>query len=241
MTATASPWRIERYDSVASTSDICVERTIAGDPGRLLVIAAAQTAGRGRAGRTWASPQGNFYASALIRPNVPAGQGGRFALMAGLALLEAIDQVCGSDAALSLKWPNDIMAGRAKLAGILLDATIEAGRIATMVIGFGVNMAFAPVISGRATTCLAELGLRIVPDDLASALCARLDHWQSSLADNGALRTGWMRRAHPPGSEISVDAGRVRGIYAGIDADGALQLRQGSETTIIRSGDVSLL
>ncbi|HQT83361.1 MULTISPECIES: biotin--[acetyl-CoA-carboxylase] ligase [Acidiphilium] len=238
-----APWRIEQFETLASTSDLCAERARAGEADRLLIIAASQTAGRGRAGRVWSSPPGNFYASALLRPGIPAAEGGLFALLAGLSLLEAIEQASGTDAVLRLKWPNDITAGAAKLAGILLDATIEAGRIATLVIGFGVNLAFAPEIPGRATTSLAAFGLRHALDDLAGFLCGRIDHWQADMtADAGAnLRAAWLVRAHPIGSTISIDAGRLTGEFAGIDVDGSLLLRQGEQVTIIRSGDVALL
>jgi BirA family biotin operon repressor/biotin-[acetyl-CoA-carboxylase] ligase len=237
------PWRIERFDTLASTSDHCAERARNGEPDRLLIIAASQTAGRGRAGRVWSSPPGNFYASALLRPGIPAVQGGLFALMAGLSLLEAIEQASGTDAALRLKWPNDITAGAAKLAGILLDATIEAGQIATLVIGFGVNLTFAPEIPGRATTYLTALGLRHAPDDMVASLCDRIDHWQARLNDDAgsALRTAWLARAHPIGSTITIDAGRLTGTFAGIEADGSLLLRQDNQVIAIRSGDVALL
>ncbi len=238
-----TPWRIERFETIASTSDHCAERARNGEPDRLLVIAASQTAGRGRAGRVWSSPPGNFYASALLRPGRPAAQGGLFALMAGLSLLEAIEHASTAATGLTLKWPNDIMRGPAKLAGILLDATIEAGRIATLVIGFGVNLSFAPDLPGRRTTSLATHGAHLAPDDLANALCARLDHWQTHLtADDGAtLRTAWLRRAHEVGTPLAIDAGRITGSFAGIDVDGSLLLRQGETVTIIRSGDVALL
>ncbi|MDD2876736.1 MAG: biotin--[acetyl-CoA-carboxylase] ligase [Acidiphilium sp.] len=249
MTPLPLPWRIERYDSLDSTSDFCVERARQGEPDRLMVIAARQTAGRGRAGRVWASPEGNFYASILLRPNIPATHGGLFALMAGLSLLEALAPFLPALDHLALKWPNDIMAGKgkadfAKLAGILLDAAIEADRIASLVIGFGVNLVSAPEIPGRATTSLAALGGQVVtPDLLAPRLCARLDHWQPGLAtdDAAALRAAWQHHAHKPGVSLSVDAGRITGTYAGIDADGSLLLRQGEDVTIIRSGDVALL
>ncbi len=238
-----APWRIEQFETLASTSDLCAERARAGEADRLLIIAASQTAGRGRAGRVWSSPPGNFYASALLRPGIPAAEGGLFALLAGLSLLEAIEQASGTDAALRLKWPNDITAGAAKLAGILLDATIESGWIATLIIGFGANLVFAPEIPGRATTSLAALGLRVAPNHLATALCARIDHWQHSLiADAGAtLRASWLRRAHPIGAALAIDGGRITGRFAGLAQDGSLLLAQGEQVTIIRSGDVALL
>ena len=237
-----SPWRIEHVETIASTSDACTTRARHGEPDRLLIVAAEQTAGRGRAGRVWSSPPGNFYASALLRPNVPASQGSMFALLSGLAIIDALDPVLPAPSPLTLKWPNDVMAHNAKLAGILIDATIEHAILTTLVIGIGINLAFAPDIPGRITTSLAALGGHITPAGLAPKLCARLDHWQCSLtADRGeTLRAAWQTRAHPPGTALAVDAGRIAGIFAGIDADGSLLLRQGETITTIRSGDIAL-
>ncbi|MCF3947065.1 MULTISPECIES: biotin--[acetyl-CoA-carboxylase] ligase [Acidiphilium] len=236
-------WRIERYEALASTSDLCVDRALAGEPDRLMVIAARQNAGRGRAGRAWSSPEGNFYGSVLLRPGAPANSGGSFALLAGLSLLEAFAGFLPDASRLVLKWPNDIMAGQAKLAGVLLDAAIEADRITWLVIGFGVNLVAAPAVPGRLTTNLAALGCITSPDRLAEKLCSRIDHWQASLAADGgaALRLAWTAWAHPPGTAITVDGGRICGIYEGIDAEGSLLLRNGGTVTAIRSGDVALL
>lgn len=207
-----------------------------------MVLAERQTAGRGRAGRSWESPVGNFYASALLHPGVPAGQGGWFALLAGLSLIEALAPALPDPAALMLKWPNDIMAGPAKLAGILLDATIETGAITTLIVGFGANLATAPVVPGRQTTSIAALGGMTTPEILAPTLCQRLDHWLAVLADDrAALRAAWMRSAHPPGTRLSVDGGRVSGLYQGIDAEGGLLLRDGGTVTVLRGGDVALV
>lgn len=135
------------------------------------------------------------------------------------------------------------MAGPAKLAGILLDATVAGGRIATLVIGIGVNLAVAPEVPGRVTSSLAALGGAMTPDALATALCGRLDHWLGVLAEDGraALRAAWMTRAHPVGTALSVDAGRVTGTYAGLDAEGGLLLRNGARVAVLRGGDVALV
>ena len=242
MTAGGAPWRIEHHETLGSTSDFCARRAAEGEAERLLVVAARQTEGRGRAGRAWESPSGNFYGSALLRPRVPAGQGGWFALLAGLALIEAIDPALPTPDTVRLKWPNDLMAGAAKLAGILLDATIEDGMIATLILGIGANLVEAPHVPGRATASLAALGGVMTPEALAPALCARLDHWLAILASDPApLRNAWMSRAHPEGTALTVDGGRRSGVYAGLDHDGALLLREGDRITALRGGDVALI
>ncbi|WP_174502276.1 biotin--[acetyl-CoA-carboxylase] ligase [Acidiphilium sp. C61] len=242
MTAGVTHWRIERYDTLDSTSDVCGLRAAAGEPAGLMVLAGRQTSGRGRAGRQWNSPEGNFYGSVLLRPNMPAGQGGWYALLAGLSLIEALDPALPTPGVIALKWPNDVMAGGAKLAGILLDATIENGLIASLVIGVGVNLAAAPDVPGRATTSLASLGGTMTPEDLAPSLCARLDHWLGKLAfDSEPLRQAWIARAHPEGTALTVDGGRRSGTYAGLDKDGALLLREDGRVVALRGGDVSLI
>ncbi|CAG4902569.1 unnamed protein product [Acidocella sp. C78] len=242
MTADVTRWRIERYDTLDSTSDFCARRAATGEPAGLMVLAGRQTSGRGRAGRQWNSPAGNFYGSVLLRPNIPAGQGGWYALLAGLALIEALDAALPTPGRIALKWPNDVMAGDAKLAGILLDATIENGVIAWLVIGVGVNLVTAPHVPGRTTASLASLGGTMTPEDLASVLCTRLDHWLGVLPlGSETLRRAWMARAHPEGAALTVDGGRLTGQYVGLDKDGALLLRDGERVVALRGGDVALI
>lgn len=239
-----SGWRVERHALIDSTSDLCVARARAGEAERLAVIAARQSGGRGRAGRQWASPEGNLYASVLLRPEAPAMQGGLWALLAGLALIEALDPfVPPGGTALALKWPNDVLRGDAKLAGILLDASIADGRLDWLVMGFGANLAYAPEVPGRRTASLAPPDAAPSPHEVLERLLTRIDHWRDSLEDDGgaALRTTWLARAHPIGSRVAVDAGRIRGDFAGIDADGSLLLRDGGALRTIRTGELAIL
>ncbi|MEQ7872564.1 biotin--[acetyl-CoA-carboxylase] ligase [Sphingomonas sp. ASV193] len=201
------------------------------------LVAARQDAGRGRQGRRWETIPGNFLGSTLVRlrerdPGAPS-----LALAAGLALVEAVDAaVPGRD--LSLKWPNDLMLGTAKLAGILLERSGDR-----VVAGFGVNLAGAPDIAGRAT---ASIGGIVTPQAFAPLLAASfarvLAAWRAS--DGEAFARAWLQRAHPPGTPLSVHGGEgavVSGRFDGIEPDGALRLRRddGGEE-IVRVGDVAL-
>ena len=159
------------------------------------------------------------------------------ALVAGLAAIEAVE-VAAPDAPLLLKWPNDLMLGDAKLAGILLERTGDR-----VVVGFGVNLAAAPVISGRKTASLAGA---IAPQAFAPLIAASfvrlLAAWRT--ADPAAFAQAWLTRAHPIGTPLEVHAGpdnRIAGRFDGIDPDGALRLRRDDgEIMLIRAGDVSL-
>lgn len=199
-------------------------------------MALEQEVGRGRQGRTWISAPGNFYGSTLVRlrPSDPAAQ--TLSLIAGLALLETVD-VAVPGQPLELKWPNDVMLGGNKVAGILLERSGD--RIA---VGFGVNLASAPALDDR--VC-ASLNGQVLPQAfaplLAGCFARLLDLWRTS--EPAMLTQAWLARAHPVGTHLTVHcsaAETVSGTFEGIDPDGALRLRKddGSVETI-RAGDVS--
>ena len=201
------------------------------------LVALAQDAGKGRQGREWQSRKGNFFGSTLVqvRPSDPPASS--LALAAGLALIEAAD-VAAPDRAFILKWPNDLMLGNAKLGGILLERSGDR-----VVAGFGVNLAAAPAIEGKAT---ADLGGSIAPQAFAPLLAASFARlvaaWRS--AEPAAFARAWLARAHPIGTALTVHAGAediVSGSFAGIEPDGALRLEVGGKVQLVRAGDVDLL
>ena len=201
------------------------------------LVALAQDAGKGRQGREWQSRKGNFFGSTLVqvRPSDPPASS--LALAAGLALIEAAD-VAAPDRAFILKWPNDLMLGNAKLGGILLERSGDR-----VVAGFGVNLAAAPAIEGKAT---ADLGGSIAPQAFAPLLAASFARlvaaWRS--AEPAAFARAWLARAHPIGTALTVHAGAediVSGSFAGIEPDGALRLEVGGQVQLVRAGDVDLL
>jgi len=203
------------------------------------LVALHQRGGRGRHGRPWEAIDGNFFGSTIIalRPGDPPAPS--LALAAGLALIEAIE-VAAPDALLSLKWPNDLMLGDAKLAGILLERSGDH-----VVAGFGVNLAGAPAISGRKTAALKpthEIASQAFAPLLAAKFSQLLAVWRA--ADPAAFAQAWLARAHPLGTVLEVHSGpgeRVRGTFDGIESDGAMRLkRSDGMTDIIRAGDVSL-
>ncbi len=205
------------------------------------LIADRQTAGRGRQGRAWFDGLGNFMGSTIVRerfgdPPLPS-----LALVAGLAVHAAVSARIPPPARAVLKWPNDVMVGAAKLAGILLERKGDA-----VVIGFGVNLAVAPPVEGRETLALSGFGP--VPDrdlfarDLAVAFAAELMRWRGF--GIGPLIARWRAAAHPVGTALAVgEPGEIplHGKFAGLDEHGALLLALPDGTTrTIHAGEVRL-
>jgi BirA family biotin operon repressor/biotin-[acetyl-CoA-carboxylase] ligase len=209
----------------------------AGETGPLWIAARVQEAGRGRRGNAWASLPGNLAASVLwpaagLDPERLATLG----FVAGVALIEAIEAACGTapvcdpaaaDRSFRLKWPNDVLCGNAKLAGILLEAETLPGGRRTLVIGFGVNVAAVPVafadravsLQGAGYATDAETVLELLADRLAGAARA----WDGGRGFNG-IRGRWLARAAGLGQPVAVRIGTetVRGRFEEIDEGGRL-------------------
>lgn len=231
-------WRLEVFEELASTSNECTERARAGEAGGLAVLALRQIAGRGSRGRVWQAPQGNLNLSVLLRPRRLAAEAGMFALLAGIAVAEALETL--ADITVTLKWPNDVLLGQAKLAGILIDAAPAGLGLDWLVIGIGVNLREAPRIEGRQTTSLGEHGVELEPLIVAHAVLERLRHWQDE--SSAAIRDAWLLRAHAIGTPIEVHAGgrRLQGSFAGLSVGGELLLRAENRIETISTGDVLL-
>ncbi|MBD58781.1 MAG: biotin--[acetyl-CoA-carboxylase] ligase [Citromicrobium sp.] len=205
------------------------------------LVADRQSAGRGRQGRGWFDGHGNFMGSTVCRLAPMAPPPATLALVAGLALLEAVQIQCPAVTNLRLKWPNDLLAGGAKLAGILLEREGEA-----VVVGIGVNLAQAPDLPDRATAKLADFGPAPDRDTFAATLA---ECWSRDLArwrDYGIepLLARWRAASVPEGTPLTVHepAGEIaKGVYAGLSDDGAMRLRLADGTTrVIHAGDVML-
>ena len=201
--------------------------------------AVEQTGGRGRLGRNWASPPGNLYASTIVRLRPGDPPAATLALVSGVALV-AVARAWAGDraAALRLKWPNDLLAEGAKLAGILLERADDA-----VVIGVGANLAHHPLLVERAATSLAGLsGAAPDPalflDYLAEAFMRWLGVWRSE--GLAPVRRAWLEAAHPIGTPLAT-AG-MEGLFDGLGSDGTLRLRLADgRIEQVRAGDVFLV
>jgi BirA family transcriptional regulator, biotin operon repressor / biotin---[acetyl-CoA-carboxylase] ligase len=233
-------------DEVGSTNAEALTRAAAGETGPLWIVARRQTAGRGRSGRIWASEPGNLYASLIVGLACPPVVVPQLSLLAGVATVEAIAEAGGGlPAGLRLKWPNDVLIGQAKCAGILAESLAGAGSV-TAVIGIGINLAWHPTGLGRAATHLAELGVLVAPDDMLAALDSNMRRWLG-VWDDGAgfaqVREAWLAHAGPAGEACTASTGteQIAGTFLGLDPGGALVLRDGQgQRRTVTFGDVAL-
>ena len=220
-----------------STNDDVAALARSGAPEGLWLRAERQTGGRGRQGRDWHAPPGNLHASTLVRllPSDPPPP--TLALAAAVALHGAVAAYAPLHEVM-IKWPNDILAEGAKLAGILLERADDA-----VVIGFGVNLAHHPEGLDRPVT-----GMRILtgnaPDPTAflETLAESLARWIARWRGEGLarIRTAWMAAAHPVGTALSTEVGD--GLFDGLDENGALRLRLADgRSRVIHAGDVFLI
>ncbi len=221
----------------------------AGEAGPCWFMARTQSAGRGRRGRIWYSRPGNLYASLLLPPNCATAAVSGLSLLAALAVHDAVSMLAGAkriQAELKLKWPNDLLLGDKKLAGILLETVSAQSSIDKVVIGCGVNIAHCPQIREKPATCLEDHDVQGTVDDLLSHLAAafekRLSEWSHG-HNFAAIRKAWLERARGLGKIMAVEHRGVKlsGIFETIDSGGALVLRLDDGTRQhISSGEISL-
>lgn len=223
-------------DECASTNAEAMRLTLSGEPGPFWITAERQTGGRGRQGRSWVSPPGNLSASLFIRLACEPAVATQLSLVAGLALWEAVSSFpMPVDTQVRLKWPNDLLIGHAKCAGILVETSIVDVRQLACVIGFGVNIQSPPEGVDRDVTALSAHGIEADRSTLLGrldeTLGQRLADWRLG-AGFQVICNAWQRHAGEPGQPIAVNAAgqRLAGRYAGLDQDGALLLKESGGT-----------
>ena len=200
-----------------------------------------QTAGRGRQGREWFDGHGNFMGSTLVRPGPNDPPAHTLSLMVGMALYDAVLPLVPDPSSLQLKWPNDLLLGGAKLAGILLESEGD-----TVVIGIGVNLRQAPKLDDRETISLADVTTPPERDEFAPMVARGLRDEVVRWRQYGLepLLNRWSAAAHAEGTPLSVHDGTgtsLSGTFAGLNDTGSLLLRLADgETHAIHAGDVEL-
>lgn len=226
---------IRTVAATGSTNDDVAVLAREGAAEGLWLRAERQTGGKGRQGRVWVSPSGNLYASTLVRLRPGDPPSPTLALLAAVALHEAVALFAPG---VAIKWPNDLVAGGAKLAGILLERQGD-----WVVIGFGVNLAHHPDLPDRPATSVAALAGG-APDPagfaetLAEVFARGLARWRSE--GLAPVRAAWLAAAHPVGTALATSEGE--GLFDGLDESGALRLRLADGTDrVIHAGDVFLL
>ncbi len=228
------------FEEIGSTNDEARARAEAGDTGPLWISARRQSAGRGRRGRAWAAPEGNLAATYLGATQKPAAE---LALLGFAAALAVADIVEASGAAATLKWPNDVLIGGRKCAGILLESGAARDGRLWFALGVGINLAHAPENVAYPAAALAEFGPAPSADQALAKLRERLAHWAGHLEAEGfaPVREAWLARAHRLGAPIVAEIGgaRLDGVFQGLSASGELliQLPNGAKRAI-PAGDI---
>lgn len=237
--------RIDLLDC-GSTNDEAARLARAGARHGTIVIAESQRAGRGRDGRTWASPPGlGLYLSAIVRPPLPLALVPPMTLAIGVGLCDAL-RTHGAHA--ELKWPNDALVAGKKIAGVLVEAQSQGTRLEAVIIGIGVNLLGAPPdeLADRATTLAAASSRPVDRERFLATLLENLEHWLDRYSAGGmpAVAAAWQERMAPRlVARASTTAGAsLVGELAGLDGDGALLLRDhAGELHRVRSGDVEVM
>lgn len=213
------------------------------------IMAERQTSARGRRGKVWENPDGNFAATFFFRPEGSAASAALRSFLAANALYDALAQVV-DPARLALKWPNDVLLGGGKVAGILLESTGTADRLEWLAIGIGVNLAHAPTgLEGAAfpPVSLAGAGAgagaaTLAPGTLLGQLAANMAREEAIFAARGfaPARARWLSRAARLGEAITAvtPKAEIRGIFETVDETGQLVLRTATGQVAIPAADV---
>jgi BirA family transcriptional regulator, biotin operon repressor / biotin---[acetyl-CoA-carboxylase] ligase len=237
------------FAEVGSTSDVAKGLADDGAAHGEVVIAEAQTGGRGRRGRAWSSPPGrNLYFSAVLRPELPPSRAPELTLLASVALCQAIRD---AGVAAAIKWPNDVLVGGRKVAGILLEMAAETDLLQWVVLGVGVNVNaaaddFPPELRPVATSIAIERGEPVPRALFAAAVLGAIEAWLDRHQASGfePVRDTWRRMCDTLGRDVRVKlAGEADlvGVAEDVDAGGALMVRAGGALHRVLAGDVELL
>jgi len=235
------------FREIGSTNSHARELAEAGGGEGTVVVAESQSQGRGRLGRRWESPAfSNLYLSVLLRPKLAPAHAAQITLMAAVALADAVDGYVPGQVA--IKWPNDILIGKKKLAGILTEASCDAERIHHVILGIGINLNYTSTampeeIRRRATSLLEITGKPVHRESFLQGLLQGIErcYGELELAGFAALAQRWQSYFAWRGRRVRVESfDQVTiGTAKGIDKDGALMLvdDHGREQRIL-AGDV---
>ena len=208
---------------------------VAGElTGPTWIMALNQTAARGRRGRGWSNPAGNFAATLVLHPAEPPEQAALRSFVAALALYDTIVAATGRTEGLSLKWPNDVLLNGGKLAGILLESAGHGPRLSHLAVGIGVNLRSAPDVGEveqgavRPVSLLSETGADVGPEPFLTLLAQAYARHEAQFTTYGfgPIRTAWLARAARLGDVITARTSRaeITGTFETVDEMGNLVL-----------------
>lgn len=212
------------------------------------ILALRQTKGRGRRGRAWRDPKGNFAATLVLRPQGAPDQAALRSFVAALAVFDACVAVTGRSEGLALKWPNDVLLNGGKLAGILLESMGAGGAITHLSVGIGVNLMETPPSdwlepgSVWPVSLMSETGAQVTPEDFLDALATAYDQYETQFTTYGfePIRTAWLDRAAKLGEVIAARTATSEtvGTFETVDAAGNLVLMTAKGRVSIPAADV---
>ncbi len=233
-------WTVVHHVTLDSTNQQALAAARSGAAAGLVVVAEEQTAGRGRLGRTWIAPRGAaLLLSVLLRPQIAPDQLHRLTVAGALAMAEAVEAVCGLRP--TLKWPNDLLVGERKLAGVLAEADIDGPVVKAVVVGIGINVSwddFPSDLAGIATSCSTEVGRPVSRLDVLDAFLRRAS---VRFADLDAAFVEYRIRLATIGRAVRVElaSGSLHGLAVDIKPDGTLLVETATEGVVeVTAGDV---
>ena len=249
--ATSAGYRLAAFDKIGSTNTEAMARARQGERGPMWFVTTEQTAGRGRRQRAWVAPRGNLASSVLEVMEVSPAVAATLGFAAGLSLESALQKVSveanlrrAEPLKFALKWPNDVLAERQKLTGILLEAEAVAGDRLAVVVGIGTNVIAAPEGTPTPATSLAALGVHVGAEELFRALAEAWVEFRG-IWDNGRgfgeIRKAWLERAFGVGEPVAIRTGtaEVAGTFDTIDETGCLIVRTAEGRRVpITAGEV---
>jgi BirA family biotin operon repressor/biotin-[acetyl-CoA-carboxylase] ligase len=240
------------FPTLDSTNTYAARLARGGAPEGTVILADAQSGGKGRLGRGWISPPHvNLYCSVILRPPVSASIAPQLSLLAAIAVADTISQVCGLVP--SIKWPNDVLVNRKKVCGILAEMQTAAEALRAIIVGIGVNLnaplsAFPEELQDKAASLLLISGQPVNRSAFTASLLTHLEKLYVLWLEEGfsALRSDWERYAADMIGKritIAVPEGSVVGTVLGLDTDGALLLQEKPHTAPRRllAGDVTVV
>jgi BirA family biotin operon repressor/biotin-[acetyl-CoA-carboxylase] ligase len=233
-------------DAVSSTMDEAFRLGMENCPEGTLVAAESQSKGRGRLGRTWASPKGKgLYFSLVLRPNLPLNQLAQLTLMSGVALAQAIEEI--SKLKTAIKWPNDILIGNQKLAGILTELRAESDQVKFVVVGIGLNVnASSHQLIPGAVSLKTAAGHSFDRPQVFQAVLRSLEKWYLKILNRefDQVMEEWKKRSSTLKKRVRLTdpAGTIEGEAVDLDQDGALLIRKDNGIVVQKTaGDVFVL
>lgn len=240
------------FDSIDSTQNQALKMADKSENDGAIIIAQKQTGGKGRAGRRWISPRGGIWFSIILRPKFEISSTTLFPIASSLALSKAIEKIFKISP--ELKWPNDVTIKNKKLAGMLVDVTLESNTIQYMVLGVGINFDIdvkqiekilkdTPNFYGVAT--LNEQKKKVKPVQLVQEFLIELEKVYESLVNRQTknIISQWTKRSSTIGRDVQVETihGKIIGKAIRIDDDGALVITNANKEHRVIAGDITVI